>query len=100
MRARIVALSWSGLRVAGIAAEPGCHPKTVRWWLHRFNELGPEGLEDRPITRSAAPAHRVRAVADHRAGQAGTARTSGPAGGRGTRPCRRDGPARMDAGRA
>ncbi|MFD5916739.1 helix-turn-helix domain-containing protein [Kitasatospora sp. NPDC058201] len=50
MRARIVALSWSGLRVAGIAAEPGCHPKTVRWWLHRFNELGPEGLEDRPIT--------------------------------------------------
>ncbi|MGW2548136.1 helix-turn-helix domain-containing protein [Kitasatospora sp. NPDC001574] len=50
MRARIVALSWSGLRVAGIAAELGCHPKTVRWWLHRFNGLGLEGLEDRPIT--------------------------------------------------
>ncbi|MFD8786482.1 helix-turn-helix domain-containing protein [Kitasatospora sp. NPDC059599] len=50
MRARIVALSRAGLRVAGIAADLGCHAKTVRWWLHRFNDLGPEGLEDRPIT--------------------------------------------------
>ncbi|WP_344336336.1 helix-turn-helix domain-containing protein [Kitasatospora putterlickiae] len=50
MRARIVALSWSGLRVAGIATEPGCHAKTVRWWLHHFNELDLEGLEDWPVT--------------------------------------------------
>ncbi len=50
MRARIIALSWDGLRVAAIAGELGCHAKTVRWWLHRFNDLGLEGLEDRPIT--------------------------------------------------
>ncbi|MFE7478048.1 helix-turn-helix domain-containing protein [Streptomyces sp. NPDC057575] len=49
MRARIIAPSWDGLGVAGIAAEPGCHAKTVRWWLHRFNMLGVEGLEDRPV---------------------------------------------------
>ncbi|WP_328296438.1 helix-turn-helix domain-containing protein [Streptomyces sp. NBC_00435] len=36
MRARIIALSWDGLRVAAIAAELGCHAKTVRWWLHRW----------------------------------------------------------------
>ena len=48
MRARIVRLSWAGWRVAAIAVELGCHPKTVRWWLHRFNALGLEGLEDRP----------------------------------------------------
>ncbi|MFD4907813.1 helix-turn-helix domain-containing protein [Kitasatospora purpeofusca] len=50
MRARIIALSWDGLRVAAIAGELGCHAKTVRWWLHRFNDLGLEGLEGRPIT--------------------------------------------------
>ncbi|MEU9111084.1 helix-turn-helix domain-containing protein [Streptomyces sp. NPDC048483] len=49
MRARIIALSWDGLRVAAIAAELGCHAKTVRWWLHRFNRSGVEGLEDRPV---------------------------------------------------
>ncbi|MFI8281104.1 helix-turn-helix domain-containing protein [Streptomyces sp. NPDC085929] len=50
VRARIIALSWDGLRVAAIAAELGCHAKTVRWWLHRFNEFGLEGLEDRPVS--------------------------------------------------
>ncbi|MFE9813436.1 helix-turn-helix domain-containing protein [Streptomyces sp. NPDC005548] len=49
MRARIIALSWDDLRVGEIAAELGCHAKTVRWWLHRFNVLGVEGLEDRPV---------------------------------------------------
>ncbi|MEV7596875.1 helix-turn-helix domain-containing protein [Kitasatospora sp. NPDC089797] len=34
---------WSGVRVAVIAAELGCHAKTVRWWLHRFNALGLDG---------------------------------------------------------
>ncbi|MEV0192347.1 helix-turn-helix domain-containing protein [Kitasatospora purpeofusca] len=50
LRARIVEASWKGLRVAVIAAELGCSAKTVRWWLHRFNALGVEGLEDRPIS--------------------------------------------------
>jgi hypothetical protein len=36
-RARIVSLSWQGLPTARIAEELGCHPKTVRKRLHRFN---------------------------------------------------------------
>ncbi|WP_244809316.1 helix-turn-helix domain-containing protein [Streptomyces sp. So13.3] len=43
LRAQIIVLSWDGLRVAAIAVELGCHAKTVRWWLHRFNELGWKG---------------------------------------------------------
>src|SRR5687768_15032240 len=50
LRARIVKLSWAGLRVAAIADELGCSAKTVRWWLHRFNTLGVDGLEDRPVS--------------------------------------------------
>ena len=47
-RARIISLSWQGLRTAGIAEELGCHPKTVRKRLHRFNAEGIDGLADRP----------------------------------------------------
>jgi transposase len=47
-RARIVSLSWEGLRTARIAEELGCHPKTVRKRLHRFNAEGIDGLGDRP----------------------------------------------------
>lgn len=47
-RARIVSLSWQGLRTAQIAEELGCHPKTVRKRLHRFNTEGLDGLGDRP----------------------------------------------------
>ncbi|MFF2852133.1 helix-turn-helix domain-containing protein [Streptomyces sp. NPDC058001] len=46
MRARMVELSWAGLRVPAIAQELGCGQKTVRRWLHRFNRFGLEGLED------------------------------------------------------
>jgi transposase len=46
MRARMIELSWSGLRVPAIAAELGCSQKTVRCWLHRFNRLGLQGLDD------------------------------------------------------
>ncbi|MEU0664346.1 helix-turn-helix domain-containing protein [Streptomyces lavendulocolor] len=66
MRARIITLSWEGLRVAAIATELGCHAKTVRWWLHRFNELGLEGLEDRPVSgrpRRITETERSRIVA-------------------------------------
>ncbi|MFJ9376723.1 helix-turn-helix domain-containing protein [Streptomyces sp. NPDC101455] len=45
-RARIVGLSWAGLRVPAIADELGCSEKTVRRWLHRFNRTGLEGLGD------------------------------------------------------
>ncbi len=47
-RARIVSLSWRGLRTARIAEELGCHPKTVRARIHRFNTEGIDGLGDRP----------------------------------------------------
>jgi len=47
-RARIISLSWRGLRTAKIAEELGCHPKTVRKRLHRFNAEGIDGLGDRP----------------------------------------------------
>ncbi|MEU8990460.1 helix-turn-helix domain-containing protein [Streptomyces sp. NPDC048558] len=46
MRARMVELSWSGLRVPAIAVELGCSQKTVRCWLHRFNRSGLQGLDD------------------------------------------------------
>lgn len=48
-RARIIVLSWEGMRVTAIAAELDCHPKTVRERLHRFNAEGLDGLGDRPI---------------------------------------------------
>ncbi len=47
-RARIISLSWQGLRTARIAEELGCHPQTVRRRLHRFNTEGLDGLGDRP----------------------------------------------------
>ena len=48
LRARMVALSWAGLRVPAIAAELRCHPQTVRERLGRFNADGLDGLGDRP----------------------------------------------------
>lgn len=47
-RARIISLSWQGLPTADVAEELGCHPKTVRKRLHRFNAEGIDGLGDRP----------------------------------------------------
>jgi len=46
MRARMIELSWSGLRVPAIAVELDCSRKTVRCWLHRFNRSGLQGLDD------------------------------------------------------
>lgn len=48
LRARMITLSWAGKQVTAIAAELGCHPKTVRERLHRFNTEGLDGLGDRP----------------------------------------------------
>jgi transposase len=47
-RARIISRSWQGLRNAKIAEQLGCHPKTVRERIHRFNDEGIDGLGDRP----------------------------------------------------
>ena len=47
LRARIVAASWDGFTVPEIAGQVGCHARTVRSWIHRFNAEGVEGLGDR-----------------------------------------------------
>jgi transposase len=48
VRARIISLSWQGLRTPRIAEDLGCHPQTVRKRLHRFNTEGIDGLGDCP----------------------------------------------------
>ncbi|WP_406300813.1 helix-turn-helix domain-containing protein (plasmid) [Embleya sp. NBC_00888] len=65
-RARIVTLSGAGLHVPRVAARAGCDAKTVRRWLHRFNEEGLDGLGDRPgcgRKRRITEAERSRIVA-------------------------------------
>jgi transposase len=47
-RARMIALSWDGLRVPAIAAALGCSSKAVRSRLARFAAEGLDGLGDRP----------------------------------------------------
>jgi transposase len=62
----IISLSWDGLAVPTIAAEVGCHPNTVRRWLHRFNAAGIDGLGDRPGAgrkRRITEAQRSRIIA-------------------------------------
>ena len=48
MRARMIALSWEGLRTTMIATKLRCHPQTVRERIHRFDVEGIDGLGDRP----------------------------------------------------
>jgi len=62
-RAKIITLSWAGLRTAAIAMQLGCHAKTVRQWLHRFNAAGLDGLGDRPIPG------RPRRLSEHERGR-------------------------------
>lgn len=47
-RAQIVVLSWRRVTTSGIAWYVGCHRKTVRTWLARWNAAGLDGLGDRP----------------------------------------------------
>src|SRR4051812_31578688 len=47
-RARMIALSWDGLRVPAIAEALGCSPRSVRYRLARFAADGLDGLGDRP----------------------------------------------------
>jgi transposase len=44
-RARIILLSAQGYTVPQISAEVGLHPINVRKWIHRFNAVGPSGLQ-------------------------------------------------------
>ncbi|MER5604142.1 helix-turn-helix domain-containing protein [Streptomyces sp. NPDC002265] len=114
MRARMIELSWSGLRVPAIVVELGCSQKTVRCWLHRFNRLGLQGLDDlggqgrkRRITEHersriislvktgppGRPVHRIVAMSGDR-------QRRGPGEGRGRRrPGRRGGGRRDFRGR-
>ena len=66
LRAQMVALSWEGRRVPDIAAELGCHPKTVRARLARFDADGVAGLRDQARggrTRRITEAERSRLIA-------------------------------------
>jgi transposase len=47
LRDRNVAASSDGHSVPEIAGQVGCHARTVRSWVHRFNAEGVEGLGDR-----------------------------------------------------
>jgi len=47
-RAQMVVRSWEGETVQAIAEALGCHPKTVRVRVVRFNALGIDGLKDAP----------------------------------------------------
>src|SRR3954453_14269840 len=55
-RARMIALSWDGLRVPAIAEALGCSQKAVRYRLARFAADGLDGLGDRP---GAGPKPRI-----------------------------------------
>lgn len=48
IRARMIVMSWTGLRTNAIAKELRCHPQTVRERFARFNAEGLDGLGDRP----------------------------------------------------
>jgi transposase len=47
-RAKMIVLSWQGLRTRAIAAELACHQQTIRERLLAFNARGIDGLGDRP----------------------------------------------------
>ncbi|WP_327321284.1 helix-turn-helix domain-containing protein [Streptomyces sp. NBC_01210] len=71
MRARMIELSWSGLRVPVIAVELDCSQKMVRCWLHRFNRSGLQGIEavfSRPWILLGRRYRRTRRAAASRGG--------------------------------
>lgn len=72
-RAKIVVARWEGVSIKDIAAEVGCHPQTVREWLHRFNTTGIDGLGDRP-----GAGRRPRLTEDERSRIVAMARTRQP----------------------
>lgn len=53
LRLVMILLSQQGWTAAAIAELLGCDPRTVRRWVHRYNQEGTSGLADRP--RSGRP---------------------------------------------
>jgi hypothetical protein len=53
LRLVIILLSQQGWTAAAIAQVLGCDPRTVRRWVHRYNQQGTSGLADWP--RSGRP---------------------------------------------
>jgi transposase len=53
LRLVMILLSQQGWTAAAIAQVLGCDPRTVRRWVHRYNQQGTSGLADRP--RSGRP---------------------------------------------
>jgi transposase len=51
----MILLSQHGWSATGIAELLGCDPRTVRRWVHRYNQDGAHGLGDRP--RAGRPRH-------------------------------------------
>ncbi|WNV87634.1 helix-turn-helix domain-containing protein [Umezawaea sp. Da 62-37] len=74
-RARIVVASWEGGSTEAVAVQVGCHPQTVREWLHRFNANGVDGLGDR-----SGAGRRPRLTEDERSRIVAMARTRQPPG--------------------
>lgn len=54
-RARLVLAVWQGEHTQTIADRFGISRRTVYRWLHRFNEAGIAGLEDKPIPQLYTP---------------------------------------------
>jgi transposase len=48
LRLVMILLSQQGWTAAAIAEVLGCDPRTVRRWVHRYNQQGTSGLADRP----------------------------------------------------
>jgi transposase len=48
LRLVMILLSQQGWTAAAIAKVLGCDPRTVRRWVHRYNQQGTRGLADRP----------------------------------------------------
>jgi hypothetical protein len=48
LRLVMILLSQHGWTAAAIAQVLGCDPRTVRRWVHRYNQQGASGLADRP----------------------------------------------------
>jgi transposase len=44
----MILLSQQGWPAAAIASVLGCDPRTVRRWVHRYNQTGAHGLGDLP----------------------------------------------------
>jgi transposase len=79
MRARMIALSWDGLRTKVIAEELGCHPQTVRERIHRYRAPRDSRWAWRsPGLRAQATHHANRALLDHLAGRYRSAREAAP----------------------